>query len=140
MAKITFYEKPGCINNEKQKKVLRAAGHELVCIDILTHPWTREELLRFVEGKNPAQSINHTAPAVKNGTITPAELTADEALELMLADTILIRRPLVVVDGLHLQGFTDRRLAPYLGDWDGSEDIVTCPNLQTIPCDERMGS
>ena len=48
-------------------------------------------------------------------------------------------RPLIVVDGLKIQGFTDPRLKPYLGTWNYGEDVVTCPNLQTLSCDEQKG-
>ena len=36
MATITFYEKPGCINNTRQKKLLEAAGHQVVAKNLLT--------------------------------------------------------------------------------------------------------
>ena len=137
MADITFFEKPGCINGEKQKAILRAAGHTLHCVDILTHPWDRERLLHFVADKRPQEMMNHTAPAIKKGEIIPARLSFDQAVEMMLTDPILIKRPLVEVDGLAIQGFTDPRLKPYLGDWDGRDDVVTCPNLQSISCDEQ---
>lgn len=139
MADIVFFEKPGCINGEKQKAILRAAGHSLQCIDILRYPWDRETLLEFVDGREPATMMNHTAPAVKRGEIVPAALGFSEAVALMLADPILIKRPLIKVDGMAIQGFTDPRLSPYLGDWDGREDVVTCPNLQTLSCDEQKG-
>lgn len=134
---MDFYEKPGCINGEKQKTILRGAGHTLNCIDILSHPWTKELLLPFVAGKEPAAMVNHTAPSVKRGAIVPALLTFDEALSLMIAVPILIKRPLVRIGDLYLQGFNDPRLQPFLGGWDGREDVVTCPNLQTISCDEQ---
>ncbi|MBV5316643.1 MAG: hypothetical protein JZU50_02435 [Desulfobulbaceae bacterium] len=137
MALIVFYEKPGCLNGEKQKAILRQAGNVLQEVDILTHPWTREALLPFVAGKTPAAMMNATAPAIKNGAINPERLSFEQALALMLDQPILIKRPLIVVDGLALQGFSDQRLQPYLGNWDGREDVVTCPNLQTLSCDEQ---
>lgn len=139
MADIIFYEKPGCINGEKQKAILAAAGHSLHCLDILNFPWTREKLLAFVVGKNPVDMMNHTAPAVKNGDIIPKQLTFNEAIEMMLEDPILIKRPLVEVDGMMIQGFMDSHLRPYHGDWDGSTDVVTCPNLQSLSCDDQKG-
>jgi hypothetical protein len=69
VADIVFYEKPGCVNGEKQKAILRAAGHRIICIDILTFPWSREKLLGFVADKEPVEMMNHTAPAIKNGEI-----------------------------------------------------------------------
>ncbi len=139
MADILFYEKPGCINGEKQKKILEAAGHTLRCIDILTYPWSLQKLLPFVAGKAVEEIINHTAPAVKKGEIVPTHLTFDEAVELMVKDPILIKRPLIEVEGQTIQGFMDPGLAVYFGVWDGAEDVVTCPNLKTLSCDENKG-
>ena len=49
---------------------------------------------------------------------------------------VLIKGPLIRVDYMSIQGFTDERLNPYLGSWDGQDDVVTCPNLQSISCDD----
>lgn len=129
MAKIQFYEKPGCVNGEKQKKVLLEAGNELNSTNILEHPWSREELLKFVVGKNPSTMMNYTAPAIKNGEISPEDLTFDEAIDLMVENPILIKRPLVVVDGKYIQGFTDEQLLPYVGGEDQSKKDWKCPKL-----------
>ncbi|WP_028582672.1 ArsC/Spx/MgsR family protein [Desulfogranum japonicum] len=138
MANIVFFEKPGCINGEKQKKILSDADNKLDCINILQHAWTADKLLPFVIGKSPSTMINHTAPAVKNGQIKPTELSFDEAISLMIADPILIKRPLIIVDNLHIQGFDDSRLSPYQGSWNSSQDdVMTCPNLHTLSCDDQ---
>ena len=139
MAEIVFYEKPGCLNGEKQKAILRAAGHTLHCIDILSFEWNPDKLLYFVAGKEPVDMMNHMAPAVKNGQVVPRELSFSEAVLMMVSDPILIKRPLIEVDGLCIQGFMDSRLKFYLGDWDQSEDVVTCPNLGAKSCDEQKG-
>ncbi len=135
MTTITFYEKPGCLNGEKQKAILQRAGNVLHCINILTHPWKREELRLFVAGKTPPTMMNGTAPAIKKGEIDPAQLSFELALALMLQEPILIKRPLLIVDGQFIQGFDDQRLRPYLGSWNNQEDVITCPNLQTLSCD-----
>ncbi|WP_163339493.1 ArsC/Spx/MgsR family protein [Desulfopila sp. IMCC35008] len=137
MAFIQFFEKPGCINGEKQKRILTEAGNDLECINILEHPWSREELVPFFAVQDPSLIMNHTAPAIKKGEILPANLHFDEAVSLMIENPILIKRPLIRVDGLSLQGFTNKLLIPYLGSWSGEEDVITCPNLQTISCDDR---
>lgn len=134
---MDFYEKPGCINGEKQKVILKNGGNSLHCINILTYPWTKEALLPFISGKSPEQMMNSTAPAIKNGEIVPQELETTEAVRLMVADPILIKRPLIAVDNLFIQGFEDARLRPYLGGWNGEEDVVTCPNLRSLSCDEK---
>lgn len=137
MAKIVFYEKPGCINGEKQKTILRQQGHDLECRNILEEKWTADGLKSFIKSKSPSQFMNHTAPAVKKGEIVPAELSIEEAVKLMVEDPILIKRPLIIVDGLHIQAFDNPELKSYLGSWDGAEDVITCPNLNTISCDDR---
>lgn len=137
MAEIEFFEKPGCINGEKQKAILARAGHGVHCIDILTYPWDQQSLLPFLGGGSPVLIMNSTAPAIKNGDLDPEQLSFDEAVDLMIDSPILIKRPLIKVDGLCIQGFTDKRLIPYLGDWSGDEDVVTCPNLATLSCDDR---
>ena len=47
MALVTFYEKPGCGTNRKQKAMLAEAGHALDERNLLTEPWTAERLLRL---------------------------------------------------------------------------------------------
>lgn len=136
MATITFYEKPGCINNGKQKKILEQAGHTLLVKDILTHPWKRDELQAYLDSRDPLTIMNSTAPSIKNGTITPSSLSFEEALELMIDEPILIKRPLLDIDGQKMQGFDTLRLQPWLGEWRGKEDVTTCPNLNTLSCDE----
>jgi nitrogenase-associated protein len=137
MAFIQFFEKPGCINGEKQKDILIKAGHTLECINILEHRWSPEELATFIAEKDPTLIMNYTAPAIKNGEIIPADLAYDEAVRRMIETPILIKRPLIRVDGISIQGFTDDRLAPYLGSWDGTDDVITCPNLLSVSCDEK---
>ena len=52
MARITFWEKPGCSGNARQKEILRASGHALEVRNLLTGPWTVAELSRFF-GQRP---------------------------------------------------------------------------------------
>ena len=47
MTKVIFYEKPGCINNAKQKALLWAAGHEVIAYNLLKTPWTVASLRPF---------------------------------------------------------------------------------------------
>ena len=47
MAIVHFYEKPGCINNTRQKALLAAAGHTVQAKNLLTEKWTAERLRAF---------------------------------------------------------------------------------------------
>ena len=71
MATLTFYEKPGCQGNARQKALLRAAGHQLHVRNLLTEPWTPERLRQFFGALPVAQWFNRNAPAVKSGEVNP---------------------------------------------------------------------
>lgn len=105
MAEITFYQKPGCKTNARQKQILEAAGHAVVARSLLTEPWTAERLRGFF-GNTPVTSwFNPAAPRIKSGEIDPAAIDAAAALAIMLDDPLLIRRPLVEAQGQRCAGF-----------------------------------
>jgi len=105
MSIIIFYEKPGCVSNGKQKNILRASGYNLIEKDILNEHWT-PEVLRTFFGELPIEEwFNQNAPAIKNNDIVIDELNEVQALEMMINDPILIRRPLMRLGDTHKVGF-----------------------------------
>lgn len=111
MARIIFYEKPGCGGNANQKAWLLAGGHTLEVRNLLEWAWNRESLLDWFAKLPVAEWFNRAAPDVRDGAIRPAALSADEALALMLATPLLIRRPLIELeDGRRLVGFDEKLL------------------------------
>jgi len=119
MAHVVFYEKPGCAGNERQKALLRAAGHQLEVRDLLRHPWTEAELRPFLAGLPVAEWFARTAPRVKAREVVPEALGEAEALALLLDDPLLIRRPLLQVGARREAGF----LAAVVQDWIGLEPV-----------------
>lgn len=107
MSKIVFYEKPGCQNQARQKTELQAAGHELVVRDMLSTPWRAEKLRPFFGDRPVPDWFNRAAPRVKSGEIVPETLGPEEALALMIADPLLIRRPLMLIDRQPACGFDE---------------------------------
>lgn len=105
MTAIVFYEKPGCATNSRQKRLLRAAGLDLEVRDLLSEPWTATRLLAFFGDRPVAEWFNRAAPAVRDGAVVPQALTGAQALELLLASPLLIRRPLLQLGSAHLVGF-----------------------------------
>ena len=129
MATLIFYEKPGCGNNARQKRLLLDAGHELVVRDLLSEPWTAERLQDFFAGLPVADWFNRAAPQVKSGEIVPERIDANTALALMLANPLLIRRPLMECDGKRIAGFDTERVAAWIGAplvRDEHGDLQTC--------------
>ncbi len=135
MAEVLFYEKPGCINNTRQKKLLAEAGHTVIAHNLLTEAWTAERLLTFFKDRPVPEWFNRTAPAVKSGDVVPEALTAEQALVLMIADPILIRRPLMQVEQACQQGFEPEQVATWIGlnPVASDTDLETCPRQQA-PC------
>ncbi|HEX8986587.1 MAG TPA: ArsC/Spx/MgsR family protein [Rhodocyclaceae bacterium] len=115
MAVVTFYEKPGCSGNAKQKQALEAAGHTVVAKDLLTRHWTRSELLSYFEGLPVAQWFNRNSPAVKSGEIVPDSLDEETALGLLQRHPLLIRRPLLEADGVRRAGFDVAAVHAWIG-------------------------
>ncbi|WP_374276657.1 ArsC/Spx/MgsR family protein [Azonexus sp.] len=115
MPTITFYEKPGCKGNLRQKTLLAAAGHTVQAKNLKTEAWTADRLLAFV-GKLPvAEWFNRAAPAVKSGEIVPENLDPETALKLLLANPLLIRRPLMEVGDERMVGFDVAAVDAWIG-------------------------
>lgn len=95
MTHIVFYEKPGCGGNARQRAALEAAGHTLERRNLLTAPWTPDALRAFMAPLPVADWFNRAAPRVKSGEVCPTGLDAEAALALLVADPLLIRRPLM---------------------------------------------
>lgn len=105
MAKIIFFEKTGCKNNTKQKQILQYNGHDVEAIDIINYQWTKQELLAFFYDIEPKHWFNINAPSITNGSIIPDSFDKDTALEALLNEHILIKRPLMLIGNSKLVGF-----------------------------------
>jgi nitrogenase-associated protein len=112
---VLFFEKPGCANNSRQKSWLAAAGHRVQALNLLTHPWSAEELLAFFGSRPVSEWFNRAAPRVKSREILPETLGAEAALSLLLEEPLLIRRPLLVAEGRREVGFDVAAIHAWLG-------------------------
>ncbi len=134
MSTVIFYEKPGCINNTKQKALLQAAGHRLDVHNLLTEAWTPERLRPFFGELPVAEWFNRTAPQVKAGEIDPDRVDEATALDLMVKNPLLIRRPLIQVGDRQQVGFEAQQIDAWIGLQPTSgqpqaldQDLQTCP-------------
>lgn len=128
MATVIFYEKPGCINNTRQKKLLTAAGHQVVSRNLLTEDWQPDRLRAFFGSLPVRDWFNASAPAVKNGEIEPDKLTGQEALALMMENPLLIRRPLMQAGDTMMAGFDQQAVADWIGltEIGANQDMENC--------------
>jgi len=110
MKLVLFYEKPGCTTNARQKKLLFNAGCTLIVQNLLQLDMGSEELFTYLQDRPVCEWFNPNAPAVKNGEIDPFAFDEASALPLLLEQPILIRRPLISVDGHRMCGFDQKRI------------------------------
>ncbi|MBE9055787.1 ArsC/Spx/MgsR family protein [Sphaerospermopsis sp. LEGE 08334] len=115
MARVIFYEKPGCKNNTRQKVLLTAAGHQVIAYSLLTEPWTKERLKSFFGDRPVIEWFNKAAPSIKSGEVNPENVDAETALMMMLRDPLLIRRPLLEVGEQREVGFDVEKIDAWIG-------------------------
>ena len=114
MKLVIFYEKPGCATNTKQKKSIRDAGYFVIERDLLNNEMSKEMLYEFVKDKPVHEWFNVNAPKIKSKEIDPLSFSKDEALELILKEPILIKRPLMVIGDNKICGFDSGRIEKIL--------------------------
>lgn len=130
---ILFFEKPGCINNTKQKDLLVKHGHKITAKSLLTENWTKDTLRPYFEEQPVAKWFNVSAPRIKSGEVNPEAFNEDSAIEAMLNDPLLIRRPLLHIGENKICGFDHKLVDELLNKTDVS-DLLVCPNT-TNKCD-----
>ena len=131
MATVLFYQKPGCGTNARQIRALETAGHQVIAKSLLAETWTAERLLALFGATPTVSWFNPASPRIKAGEVKPAEIDAANAIALMLDDALLIRRPLIDVDGARCAGF-DREPVPSLLGGEGS-DLQGCTRPEAMP-------
>ena len=112
MTVVHFYEKPGCLTNAKQKQWLVSAGLLLIVHDLLQEPWkeNRHKLRAFFGALPVRDWFNPSAPDIKNGLVNPDELDEQQAIELMVNQPLLIRRPLLEIETKLYAGFDSDKI------------------------------
>ncbi|MGJ5066539.1 ArsC/Spx/MgsR family protein [Bradyrhizobium oligotrophicum] len=134
---VVFYEKPGCGTNARQKLMLTRAGHDVVARNLLTESWTGERLRAYFAGTPVWAWFNPASPRVKSGEIEPETIEAVAAIDLMLEDPLLIRRPLIEAGGQCCAGFDREPVISLLRQCDDLDDVQGCTRPEaSTPCPE----
>lgn len=133
MVDLVFYEKPGCINNTRQKKTLVDAGHKVDARNLIDERWDAVELRKFFRDLPVSQWFNLSAPQVKSGMIEPGRMTEEGAIDLMIIYPLLIRRPLLRVGEECRVGFDPIVIDEWIGlmKMAGERDMETCPRKKS---------
>lgn len=110
MANFTFYnflffEKSDCGGNARQKELLKKHNITFEVRDLLNTKWSYEDLVGYFDGLEVADMFNSFAPQVRDKEIDITKLSKDEAINLMIKNPILIKRPLMQINGTKICGF-----------------------------------
>jgi len=96
MAKITFYWKPTCSTCKKVKKFLEERGHELELRDLDEYQPPRSLLENQVDARNVKAYLNTRSQTYIDHNLKEEPPTKKGAIELMMRDPSLIKRPIIV--------------------------------------------
>jgi nitrogenase-associated protein len=104
--------------------------------NLLTEPWNAARLQAFFGERPVAEWFNRSAPAVTAGRVVPEQMDAAQALALMVQDPLLIRRPLLEVEGRRSVGFEAQDIMVLLGlDLNAAQADESCPRNDGHRCD-----
>lgn len=111
MPKLTFYWKPKCNTCRQVKKYLEGKGHELDLRDLDAYPPPRSLLETHIDAKNVKAFLNTRSTAYKTHGLKDDPPTKKGAIELMMRDPNLIKRPITVGGKMAVFGHEEEELA-----------------------------
>jgi nitrogenase-associated protein len=124
---FTFYEKTGCSGNAKQKELLKSHNISFSVKSLLDTLWTKETLSEFFKGLEIKDIFNPFAPQIRDKEIDISKLSKDEAINLMIKNPILIKRPLLDINGVKICGFDIEKINELLNtNIDTNKKLNTC--------------
>jgi arsenate reductase len=95
--KATIYHNPMCGTSRKTLEILRDSGFDVWIREYLKNPPTRQELQSLYDraGITPREGLRAKEPLAAELGLTNPAVDNDAILDAMLANPILIERPLV---------------------------------------------
>jgi arsenate reductase len=95
---VTIYHNPACGTSRNALAAIRAAGHEPQIIEYLKTPPTRDELKSLIARMNVLVSavVRKKEPLFRELGLDERDVGEDELLDAMIANPVLINRPIVV--------------------------------------------
>lgn len=115
MREFVLYHNPRCSKSRAALELLRERGVDFEVIEYLKTPPTRSELdvLQRKLGLPPAEWTRRKEKAFAEAGLS-AESSADELLDAIAAQPILLERPILVHDGRAVVGRPTERLLELL--------------------------
>ncbi|WP_028605435.1 arsenate reductase (glutaredoxin) [Ottowia thiooxydans] len=98
MSNITIYHNPQCSTSRNALALIRERGEEPRIVEYLKTPPSREELKAIAKatGEPLRELVRTRQPEYLAQGLDKPELTDDQLIDAMLANPVLINRPIVV--------------------------------------------
>ena len=98
--KAKIYHNPKCGTSRKTLEILRDSGFDVWIHEYLKRPPTRDELKRLYEraGISAREGLRAKEPLAQELGLNDPGATDDQVLDAMVANPVLIERPLVETD------------------------------------------
>ncbi len=94
---IVIHHNPKCGTSRKALEAIRASGQEPVVVEYLKAGWTKPQLqaLFAVAGITPAEALRTKGGRAAELGIAGPDADPDAILEAMVAEPVLVERPIV---------------------------------------------
>jgi len=94
---VTIYHNPDCGTSRNTLAMIRQSGEESIVIEYLRTPPSRERLVQLIKamGMSPRDLLREKGTPYAELGLSDPKWTEDQLLDFMLADPILINRPIV---------------------------------------------
>lgn len=95
---ITIFHNPACGTSRNALEMIRAAGYAPTVVEYLQAGWTRPQLegLLAAMGANPRELLRTKGTPAEAMGLTDPEVGDDALLDAMVAEPVLVNRPIVV--------------------------------------------
>ncbi|MCD2175239.1 arsenate reductase (glutaredoxin) [Rhizobium sp. C4] len=95
---VTILHNPRCSTSRAVLEMIREKGHDPAIVEYIKHPPERAELVRMLMAleMNPRQLMRRKEAVYKELDLDNPSLTDNDLLDAMLANPILIERPIVI--------------------------------------------
>ncbi len=109
--KIKMYVKPNCKTCKKARQALEDRGYDIQTVNMIDDPPPRSLLETHIDAKDVKAYLNTRCQTYKTHDLKNDPPTKKGAIELMMRDPELIKRPVIVKDKKVLFGFDEDSLA-----------------------------
>lgn len=107
MSSINFYWKSTCTTCRKARSFLINAGVTMNERDLAKKPFTKNEVIELLAGRNASSFVNPKSTPYKVLGLQNKNLTEEEIIDLLSQEVNLFKRPFIIKQDLVLFGFSE---------------------------------